>query len=93
MDKYFRVPLDQVVVAGIRPSMITTTDEIKSYRPKDRQCYVAGEKVLSSYKYYSQNNCLTECMLNFTIAKCGCTPFYRTCNFVFHYVGSNHIFI
>lgn len=76
MDRFFRVPLDQVVIAAIKPRMITTSDEIKAYKPQERQCYVPGEKNLTRFKIYSQQNCLSDCIVKFTLSKCGCIPFY-----------------
>ncbi|KAF5291550.1 hypothetical protein FQR65_LT01863 [Abscondita terminalis] len=76
MDTHFRVPLDQAVVAAIKPEMITTSEEIRAYDYKDRKCYLPGEKVLSSYKSYTQQNCLVECLTNYTLKECGCVGFY-----------------
>ncbi|KAK4873974.1 hypothetical protein RN001_013334 [Aquatica leii] len=76
MDTHFRIPLDQAVVAAIKPEMITTSEEIRNYSPKDRNCYLPGEKILSNYKSYTQQNCLVECLTNYTLKVCGCIAFY-----------------
>ncbi|KAF2892065.1 hypothetical protein ILUMI_14108, partial [Ignelater luminosus] len=80
MDRHFRVPLDQAVLVGIKPRMITVSEELKSYTPKERQCYFSKEKYLRYFKRYTQNNCLHECYSNFTLQKCGCYPFYMPKN-------------
>lgn len=76
MDTHFRVPLDEAVVVAIKPSMITTSKEIQSYSVHDRLCYLPGERKLSNYKIYTQQNCMVECLANYTLQVCGCAGFY-----------------
>ncbi|KAF5300625.1 hypothetical protein FQA39_LY11086 [Lamprigera yunnana] len=70
---YFRVPLDQVVVAAVKPNMITTSEKLINYDPKIRQCYLPGEVRLNGFKMYTQRNCLLECLSEYIDEKCGCT--------------------
>ncbi|XP_031340947.1 pickpocket protein 28-like [Photinus pyralis] len=76
MNKYFRLPLDQAVFVGIKPSMITVSPELRDYPAETRKCYFAQEKYLASYKVYTQQNCLDECLANHTWKHCDCIPFY-----------------
>ncbi|KAK5641669.1 hypothetical protein RI129_010216 [Pyrocoelia pectoralis] len=76
MDKHFRLPLDQAVFVAIKPSMITVSNELLNYPPKVRECYFDKERNLSSYLFYTQSNCLNECLANYTSAHCRCIPFY-----------------
>ncbi|KAK4873973.1 hypothetical protein RN001_013333 [Aquatica leii] len=73
---YFRVPLDQVVVAAVKPNMITTSDDLVNYDPHIRQCYLPEEIKLKSFKMYTQRNCILECLSNYLLHKCGCTLIY-----------------
>lgn len=76
MDKHFRLPLDYAVYVGIKPTMITVSEALLDYRPEDRKCYFAEEKPLRMYKLYTQQNCLSECLANYTFSQCGCVAFY-----------------
>ncbi|XP_031355611.1 pickpocket protein 28-like isoform X2 [Photinus pyralis] len=80
MDTHFRVPMDTAVVVAIKPSMISTSDEIKSYSLDDRLCYLPGERQLSNYKIYTQQNCMVECLANYSLKVCGCAGFYMLSN-------------
>ncbi|KAF2887501.1 hypothetical protein ILUMI_18672 [Ignelater luminosus] len=84
MDKHFRVPLDEAVFVAVKPRMITTADEIGAYEPEKRQCYLPGEKTLQTFKSYTQQNCMTECLTNYTNKICGCVGFYMA------YYGESH---
>lgn len=75
-QQYFRVPLDQSVVAGIQPSMMKTSDDVQRYEAHKRECYFPSERYLRYYKYYTQMNCQLECLTNYTKDSCGCVNFF-----------------
>ncbi|XP_031352524.1 pickpocket protein 28-like isoform X4 [Photinus pyralis] len=75
MDKHFRLPLDQAVFVSVKPVMITISEDLLHYKPEDRKCYLGHEKYLHFYKHYTQENCLRECLANYTIQECGCVGF------------------
>lgn len=75
-QQYFRVPLDQSVVAGIQPSMMKTSDDVKRYEAHKRECYFPEERYLRYYQYYTQMNCQLECLTNYTKDTCGCVNFF-----------------
>ncbi|KAF2890512.1 hypothetical protein ILUMI_15661 [Ignelater luminosus] len=76
MDKHFRLPLNQSVFVAVKPRMITISENLKSYKPEDRKCYLTHERELKFFKSYTQQNCEHECILNATWEHCGCLPFY-----------------
>lgn len=76
MDKHFRLPLDQAVFVGIKPVMISISEELIHYKPEDRKCFFGDEKYLYFYKHYTQENCLRECLANYTLQACGCVGFH-----------------
>lgn len=76
MDASFRLPLDQIVSVAIKPKMITVSEDLKHYKPEYRRCYFSNERNLTYFNSYSQQNCLEECLTNYTIQQCGCVPFY-----------------
>lgn len=55
---------------------MTTADELVNYKPKDRRCYFSSERKLKYYKIYNQQNCLNECLIDFTLETCGCVGFH-----------------
>ncbi|XP_017770397.1 PREDICTED: pickpocket protein 28-like [Nicrophorus vespilloides] len=75
-QQYFRVPLNQAVVAGIKPEVMTTSSELQSYPPEKRQCYFPNERNLRFFKIYTQQNCEVECLANFTLRLCKCVDFH-----------------
>ncbi|EFA08874.1 pickpocket protein 28 isoform X2 [Tribolium castaneum] len=75
-QQHFIVPLERVAKAGIAPDMMTTSVEVKEYKPRKRNCHFPSERGLKYFKKYSQNNCAIECWANFTMSRCGCVPFY-----------------
>lgn len=76
MDKHFRLPLDQAVFVAVKPRMITISENVKSYKPENRKCYLTNERKLTFFKSYTQENCEHECRLNATWSHCHCLPFY-----------------
>ncbi|CAH0564375.1 unnamed protein product [Brassicogethes aeneus] len=75
-QQYFRVPLNQEVVAAIQPNMITTSDSVKMYNPQRRKCYFPSERKLKFFLKYTSLNCKLECLANYTLNECGCVGFY-----------------
>lgn len=49
---------------------------INLHSPNRRQCYFDDERDLRYFKSYSQSNCQTECLANYTMARCGCVKFW-----------------
>ncbi|XP_063915458.1 pickpocket protein 28-like [Zophobas morio] len=75
-QQHFRIPLDQAVIAATMPTMIQTSEAVKSYKPERRQCYFPSERNLKYFKIYTQQNCQIECKTNYTLKVCGCVDFY-----------------
>ncbi|XP_063916764.1 pickpocket protein 28-like [Zophobas morio] len=75
-NQHFIVPLERVSKAGIAPDMMTTSDDVKRYNAKRRNCHFPSERPLKYFKVYTQNNCAIECRTNYTLSQCGCVPFY-----------------
>ncbi|XP_050513889.1 pickpocket protein 28-like isoform X2 [Diabrotica virgifera virgifera] len=72
----YKVPENEVVIAGVNPSMITTSNTLKNYDVAKRNCYFSYEKDLHFFKIYTIRNCKIECLTNFTLYYCGCVGFY-----------------
>lgn len=65
-DGFFRIPLNEEVIVGLRSEM--TFDETKF----DGTCHTSASKSLKYFQKYSQLNCLEECRSNYVQEKCGC---------------------
>ncbi|XP_065369031.1 pickpocket protein 28-like [Calliphora vicina] len=73
---YILVPNSHEVMVTLLPQYITSQDSLLFFGPEKRQCYFNNERNLYFFKFYTQNNCQTECLTNYTIAKCGCAKFW-----------------
>lgn len=76
MDRHFRVPLNSAVYVGIEPKVTTVSPTLKHYDPERRRCYFTDERRLAYFLNYTQNNCLQECLSNYTRKNCNCIGFY-----------------
>ena len=84
-DLSIRVPFSEEVQISIKPRLITTSDGLRKYDPEKRQCFFNSENHLNFFKFYSQDNCETECLANYTLRKCGCVKFNMPSNLTFAY--------
>ncbi|RZF48039.1 hypothetical protein LSTR_LSTR002105 [Laodelphax striatellus] len=62
----------------VTPKLVLTSDDLKSWLPEERGCYYNHERKLRYFKYYTQNNCNTECEINATLEKCNCLQPHHT---------------
>ncbi|CAG9830686.1 unnamed protein product [Diabrotica balteata] len=75
-SQYFMVPFNRVVNALVIPKVMSTSDKVKMYKPRARECYFSTEKKLKYFKIYAPRNCKLECLTDFTLKKCGCVNFH-----------------
>nr|CAH7740452.1 unnamed protein product [Callosobruchus chinensis] len=75
-ENNFKVPLGHSVTGVIIPQMIKTSEDVKQFNPKTRDCYFQSERPLKFFKIYSQANCLLECKANYTLRFYGCVGFW-----------------
>lgn len=76
----FRFDLNDTVKILIKPSLITTSNGLRSYRPNQRGCFFNFERQLRFLKMYTQSNCEAECLVNYTLKKCGCVKYSMPSN-------------
>lgn len=74
-SNFFRIPMGKDVKVLIKPQMITTSEKLRNYNPKRRQCVYETERKLRYFKTYTQHHCDMECAANFTYWRCGCVKF------------------
>lgn len=58
---FYRIPFHAKTLVAVNPRVVSTSNDLKSYKVEKRQCYFEGEKKLKYYKLYSQSNCQLEC--------------------------------
>nr|XP_023021680.1 uncharacterized protein LOC111510056 [Leptinotarsa decemlineata] len=75
-ENFFNLPLNGRVIGNIIPHMIKTSDGVKMFDASKRDCYFQSDKTLKYFKIYSQENCMLECKMNYTLQFCGCVEFY-----------------
>lgn len=71
----FRLSLMEEARIAIKPTLITTSNELRSYSPNQRNCFFSDERPLRFFRFYSQHNCQSECLANFTKRLCECVKF------------------
>lgn len=61
-DHYYKVPFDVETMISVEARAMSTTDNLKRYKPIERQCFFTGEKQLNFFKSYTLQNCKLECL-------------------------------
>lgn len=72
---YFYVSPLRTALVKITPKITITSNSVRKYSPKIRQCFFNSERRLRFYSFYTQRNCEMECLANFTASQCGCLKF------------------
>ena len=75
IDKPFQATLLRDTRIHVAPNLITTSNGLRKYSPKRRECFFQSEHQLRFYKTYSEGNCFMECWANLTKEHCGCVDF------------------
>ncbi|XP_039286504.1 pickpocket protein 11-like [Nilaparvata lugens] len=69
---------DMRTMLKITPKMVLTSDDLRSWLPEKRGCFYNHERKLRYFKFYTRNNCNSECEMNATLQKCNCLqPFHN----------------
>jgi acid-sensing ion channel, other len=58
---FFKIPFETETMIKVVAKKQSTTERLRSYKPKQRQCYFPGEKLLRFFKHYNLENCKLEC--------------------------------
>lgn len=86
---HFKIDFSQLVTIGIKPKLVTTSNDLRHYKPAQRQCFFESERQLRYFKMYTKTNCEMECLFNFTKKMCGCEPFYMRSK---HFLTKKNVF-
>lgn len=57
LDNFFRIPMGKDVKVLIKPQMVTTSEKLRNFSPKRRQCVYENERKLRYFKTYTQHHC------------------------------------
>lgn len=74
-DRPIEVEVGRKVMVTVKPNVIVTSDYLRRYSAKLRQCFYNSERHLKFFRVYTKSNCEHECLANFTHAECGCVKF------------------
>lgn len=72
---FFTIQTLEHIQIKITPKLTNTSEGLRNYTPKQRQCFYSYERQLRFYKMYMQSSCEVECLTNFTKIECGCVKF------------------
>ncbi|KAH8240930.1 hypothetical protein KR026_008316 [Drosophila bipectinata] len=73
---YILVSHSNDLLVSLLPSYVISTDSLREIPQDQRKCFFNYERELRFFRTYSQNNCQTECLANFTVSRCGCAKFW-----------------
>jgi hypothetical protein len=66
----------QHIDVKLYPQVFLLDDDLKSFSPSMRNCFLDNEHSLKYFKVYTRKNCEQECLSDLVDATCGCVPFY-----------------
>ncbi|XP_062698800.1 pickpocket protein 28-like [Aedes albopictus] len=69
------IPFEHVTQIAAKPLVVKTHPKLRKHPPEKRQCFFENERNLTYFRIYTQNNCLAECLTNYTLSRCGCVKF------------------
>lgn len=74
-ENYFQIELLEESVITLKPKFTTASQTLRKYNPNHRKCFFNSERKLRFYTIYTHNNCLHECLANYTKEICKCVKF------------------
>lgn len=75
-QQFYRIPFNTATLISVKPSGMSTSDNLRSYSPIKRQCFFEGERNLKFFKMYTQSNCEIECITKNVLYICECVQFW-----------------
>ena len=61
---------------SVTPKVTLADNSVRKFGSSVRHCYLENERQLGYFRHYNEDNCLEECLANFTMKKCGCLPHF-----------------
>lgn len=71
----FRTSPKEDLLVHLHPIIWKASNNVRDYKPIDRKCFYTHERQLRFFKFYTELNCESECLANFTLRECGCVTF------------------
>lgn len=75
LKRFFYLSPGKSISLQFSPRTVNTAEGIRSYSSSVRRCFFSSERNLRFYKEYTQPNCETECLANYTLEICGCVKY------------------
>ena len=73
--KHIFLPIKHDASVSLTATTTKISENLKSYKPQQRKCYLENERPLQFFKLYTKNSCYHECLSNYTLKICGCVKF------------------
>lgn len=83
-DLSIRVPFSEEIQISIKPKLTITSEGLRKYSTDKRQCIFNSENPLNFFKFYTQSNCVAECLANYTLQYCGCVKFSMPSSYIIY---------
>ena len=61
---------------SVTPKVTLADRSVRKFGSSVRHCYLENERLLGYFKHYNEDNCLEECLANYTLKRCGCLPHF-----------------
>jgi Amiloride-sensitive sodium channel len=71
---FFSTVLGDSMNFVLKPKILTTSNELRSYALAARKCIFSDEVPLRLFKQYTQSHCKLSCGFHWILEKCGCFP-------------------
>lgn len=81
--KYFQLSPETTKLFVITPNVNRPMANIKPYSPDIRECFFKSERSLRFFKHYTERNCESECLANYTLLQCGCVKFSMSSKIIY----------
>jgi acid-sensing ion channel, other len=74
-NNYELIDLDMDTTMSVVGKVYSSEHAMRKYSVIKRGCYFESEKKLKFFKSYTKNNCIFECITNYTLRQCGCVKY------------------
>lgn len=69
------LPIKHDTTVALTAKVTKVSEKLAAYKPSQRKCYLANEKPLKFFKFYTRTACHLEFLANYTMKACGCVKF------------------
>jgi acid-sensing ion channel, other len=71
-SNFIAIGTEGLANVALKPKIIATSDDLRTYSPSNRKCYFSDEYQLKYFEQYAEINCEIECQIKEILKHCGC---------------------